>query len=649
MDGVEIHNPYRLFGLTSAFNPETIDRFELTAGGFGAQYGDRLSSILVVDNRAGTRASRFAGSTSLSVTDANAVFEGSMPHGSWLVTGRRTYYDLFAERVTDNDLPSFADVQAKLVRDLGPGQQLSLFALRSRESTDASFDNNVPGDRLALRDASQNDVVSLSFSSPLGRRATTRTVAAWYRYGDALDVDGSVEDGAIRSNAVTAGAIGRSSIVFVRTVGVRDVSVRQNLALAITSNQTIDAGVEAHALHTSWGWRITGDRNTAEANGSSVLGGVGLPDLLDSSADTARAAAWIEDDVKLGSRVRLAGGIRADWNDLTGETLASPRARATIELSTRTRIRAAAGRYTQSPGYEKLLQADYFVDLSNVGSLGLTSERSNHWIAGLEHELGAGLRIRLEAYAKTFDRLIVGRLESAPEQAARVAQYDFPADLLSSVPRDPQITTVASNVASGQSHGADVYLEKRARSAQERVSGWVSYTWGRATMDAYGRRYPFDYDRRHSLAIVSTWRLLPRVHLGATWRAASGFPDTRPVGIRVQPVLAAGAVKGAPNSLVPQRDPRGLLMWTVDTGPVANINTARLPRYARLDLRATYSRSASSRWQFYIEMINALNRENAASLSAELDYDPTSDRPRLRLSPDEGLPRLPSFGLRVRF
>src|SRR6185503_15852325 len=41
MDGVEIHNPYRLFGLTSAFNPETVGRFELLAGGFGARYGDR--------------------------------------------------------------------------------------------------------------------------------------------------------------------------------------------------------------------------------------------------------------------------------------------------------------------------------------------------------------------------------------------------------------------------------------------------------------------------------------------------------------------------------------------------------------------------------------------------------------------------------
>lgn len=42
MDGVEIHNPYRIFGLVSAFNPETVQSFELTAGAFSAKYGDNV-------------------------------------------------------------------------------------------------------------------------------------------------------------------------------------------------------------------------------------------------------------------------------------------------------------------------------------------------------------------------------------------------------------------------------------------------------------------------------------------------------------------------------------------------------------------------------------------------------------------------------
>ena len=288
MDGVEIHNPYRLFGLTSAFNPETVDRFELTAGGFAAKYGDRLSSILVVDNRAGRRAAPFAGSAALSVTDANVVLEGRLPRGSWLVTGRRTYYDLFAERVTNNDLPSFADLQTKVVWEPGPGQQITAFGLRSREETDSEFEGDIPGDRLGLKDTSSNDVASLTFTSPLGQRATTRTVAAYYRYGDALDVDGSLQNEATRSNSPGDDAFARAAIVFTRALTVRDLSVRQEVNIAATGRQTIGAGAEVHALRTNWGWRITGDRNESEANGSSVIGGAGLPILLDSSADTAR-------------------------------------------------------------------------------------------------------------------------------------------------------------------------------------------------------------------------------------------------------------------------------------------------------------------------------------------------------------------------
>ena len=42
VDGVEVYDPYRLWGLASVFNPATVESFELSAGGFGVQYGDRL-------------------------------------------------------------------------------------------------------------------------------------------------------------------------------------------------------------------------------------------------------------------------------------------------------------------------------------------------------------------------------------------------------------------------------------------------------------------------------------------------------------------------------------------------------------------------------------------------------------------------------
>ena len=106
MDGVEIHNPYRLFGITSAFNPETVANFQLTAGGFGVAYGDRLSSLLIIDSRPGSR--DFQGATALSITDGNVVLEGTTPiwdNGTWLFSARRTYYDVIAGRLQEQNFP----------------------------------------------------------------------------------------------------------------------------------------------------------------------------------------------------------------------------------------------------------------------------------------------------------------------------------------------------------------------------------------------------------------------------------------------------------------------------------------------------------------------------------------------------------------
>ena len=65
-----------------------------------------------------------------------------------------------------------------------------------------------------------------------------------------------------------------------------------------------------------------------------------------------------------------------------------------------------------------------------------------------------------------------------------------------------------------------------------------------------------------------------------------------------------------------------------------NLNSGRLPVFARVDVRVTFRpKWQSNRWQFYVEVINVLNRKNAGSLDATLEYDPTSDRPRAGLHP----------------
>jgi hypothetical protein len=660
MDGVEIHNPYRLFGLTSAFNPEVVENFELTAGAFNAKYGDRLSSILVVDNRSGTKQSAFSGTSALSFTDGNVVAEGRLPgtsNGSWLVTGRRTYYDLVAERFVDADLPSFTDLQAKGEWVSSKGQRITVFGLQSRERTDADLDEEdlgddaAPGERLSLQAATNNDLAAFSFSTPIGRRASSKTTVSWYRNNERLDFDGDLQNEGRRSNRPEEDAIALSDIVFTRNLGIRDVAVRQDTVFQAHPSHLLEFGFDSHSLRTDWSWRITGDRNDTP-NGSSGQGGAGLPSLLDSNRSTWRAGAWLTDKWRVTRRLQLEAGVRLDWSGLADEVIASPRLAAAVDLAAGLRLRVAGGLFTQSPGYEKLLQSDYFVDLSNADSIGLRSEQARHALVSVERQMPGGLVARVEGYYKRFDHLLLGRLETPDETRARVATYEFPSNLAWSIPSAPLITSFPTNQGTGRAYGVDFYVARQATSSSDRLTGWASYTWGKAETDAYGRTFLADYDHPHSLSLVATYRLNQLIDLGGTLRVQSGFPYTPALGVRVASIKDVDDRDGDGNveELIPQRDSQGLLVWATDYGDVSNLKSARLPLYARVDFRATFKPGwMNRRWQIYVEIMNVLNRKNASTLEPELEYNPDSDRPRVTTNREGSLPLLPSLGVRFRF
>jgi len=648
MDGVEIHNPYRLFGLTSAFNPETVRSFDLYAGAFSVSHGDRLSSLLVVENRAGTDAGRLRGASALSLTDANVVLEGRLPkatRGSWLVTARRTYYDLVANRIVGTDLPAFGDVQARADWHVGATGHLTFVGLLSREATDAFFEGDRAGEQGQFVTSTKNDLASLSLRTMLGRKVVSRTIASFYRNREDLGADATFRADARRSNAPDD-AIGfrDADVQFDRLLGVRDLALRQEL-LVSAGRHGLEGGFEAHGLRTATSWRIAGDRNPNAANGSSVQGGAGLPDELDSAVDSARLGAWLQDRWDATDALSLEGGLRLDWSGVNRRGTLSPRLALTYRIDAFTRVRAGGGLFTQSPGYEKLIQGDYFVDLTGGLGRSLAYERATHAVLGLERDLGGGAAVRVEGYWKGFRDLVVGRLETEEERAARVARYDFPEELRSSVPAEAQITSMPVNGASGRAWGVEVLLQKRPAPGT-RLSGWASYAYSSTRRDEYGRSLPFDYDRPHAATLVGAWRFGAKWDLAATLRAYTGFPRTPVLGLRV------AADETADGRYVPALDAEGRFVYETTLGGVSSLNSARLPAFARLDLRLSWKpRGAAGRWMIYLDVINATNRKNAGQIAASLAYDPASalDQPRLVEERAAAIPFLPSFGVRFRF
>jgi hypothetical protein len=362
---------------------------------------------------------------------------------------------------------------------------------------------------------------------------------------------------------------------------------------------------------------------------------------VDDSRTTVRGGAWVEDRFTLGSNLTLVPGLRWDWSGLTRHASVSPRLSAVMALNRATRLTAAGGLFTQSPGYEKLLQADHFTDFTGSEPLDLRPERATHLIVGLDRDLG-GLQARAETYYKGFHDLIAGRVETEGERLARVARYAFPAALASSVPIAPLITSVPTNDGKGHAYGVDLFLTRPDTAARPRLTGWLSYSLAHTEQEIYGRRVPFSYDRGHAVSVVWNWRAGDRWEFAGTARVASGFPFTPPSGIRV-------ASRQQGSRLVPVTIAPNQFDLEVAPGGVAELNAGRMPMFSRVDLRVAYRpRGVAGRWQIYLEILNALNRKNAWFMDQNIVGGGPSGL-RLQEEPVGGLPRIGTIGVRFRF
>ncbi len=115
LNGVTVYNPFHALGLFSIIDPEMINAVEFYKGGFPAEYGDRLSSVLNLITKDGNR-NRYGGNASLSFLTAKGAVEGPIPGGSFIVTGRQSLFDQVLKKFTNyKDAPfNFHDLSAKV-------------------------------------------------------------------------------------------------------------------------------------------------------------------------------------------------------------------------------------------------------------------------------------------------------------------------------------------------------------------------------------------------------------------------------------------------------------------------------------------------------------------------------------------------------
>lgn len=137
LDEATVYNPNHLFELVSTFNINSINNVQFIKGGFPAQYGGRLSSILDISMKDGNKENHQV-EGGIGLLSTNLTVQGPIVRNKsfFIVSSRRSYLYLIEKTFVPaaSTLYSFYDLNAKLNFELGKNDKIILSAFKGRDN-----------------------------------------------------------------------------------------------------------------------------------------------------------------------------------------------------------------------------------------------------------------------------------------------------------------------------------------------------------------------------------------------------------------------------------------------------------------------------------------------------------------------------------
>ncbi len=595
VDGADVYNPEHFFGLFSTFNTDAIKAVEISKGGFGAEYGGRLSSVLEVTNLDGNRR-EFQGKVGISLLSARTTLQVPLGKiGSLSGSLRRTYFDKTIGKTMD-DIPDyyFYDGHVKAHFDLSPSNKLTISTYNGKDDLDFDFENASSGDDQRLDYDWGNSTVSLRWTH--------------------------IFSPALFSNFWVTGSRFRSDFRFElikEKNTMDDLTFKGHLEYYHSKNWTTKLGLELKNLRGSLYQEFPGGTVDVARQGkhlASFVQTVWRPTIF-----------W---ELQLGLREDLFICSRR-FHDL------APRFSAKYRLTETVNLKAAAGLYHQ---YLFRIPRTFFVDIWNNADEFYDRSTARHLILGFQKELRRDLALEVEAYHKQYANVYT-------------LSYFFYADLR---PKyfDSQGKPVYKDAeglfdqGTGHSLGVELLLKKE----RGPITGWLSCAAGRTEYQIEGVNQNRPFVPRHDRTV--SFNFIGSMDLRNLWRQARGQQQHRDrttwqLGLGLvyasgQPITTTSSIYFT-NPLPDQQYYHGYNIY-----PTAQ-NSFRLPAYARFDLSLTMERKYRHfTLSPYFQIFNLGNRKNVWFIQYQ---DEIVDNKKVIQTIDAVtmFPILPTLGVNILF
>lgn len=508
LDGVPVYNASHLFGFFSVFNADAIKDVTLTKGGFPARYGGRLSSVIEINMKEGNE-NEFHGEGSIGLVASKLTLEGPIKKGksSFIVSGRRTYIDILARPLIKAGLRAdgsegkagyyFYDLNAKANYRFSDKDRLylSFYTGRDKFYFDVTDKNTFASSTYESTINSGlgwgNLTGALRWNHILTPKLFANTTVTYSRYR--FNTETGISDKDFQNGNLSQ----ESTYNLAYFSGIDDIAAKIDFDFAPNPDHLVKFGANLIS-HTFKPGRFDTRIKETENNTDSQTS-IGQPEV-----GALEYAAYIEDDWKWGSRLRLNYGLHLSGFTPNGKSYfsAQPRVNARYMLP---RGWALKGAFSTMRQYIHLLTNETIglpTDLWLPATARVKPQDAWQAALGAAKTLGQDYEFSAEVYYKEMKNVIAFRegasLFEFSDWQGRVTQGD------------------------GTAYGLELFVQKKTGN----FSGWIGYTlaWAYRQFDDinFGKRYFYKYDRRHDFEVVGTYRFNKRVKLSATWVLATG-------------------------------------------------------------------------------------------------------------------------------
>lgn len=518
LDGVPVYNASHLFGFFSVFNSDAIKNVSLIKGGFPARYGGRLSSVLDISMKEGDM-NELKASGNIGLVATKLLIEGPINKGktSFLVTGRRTYYDLLGRPIArlagEEDLPSyfFYDLNAKVNHIFSTKDRLYFslysgkdqFLQREIDTYDSTQGEEIEAkDEFNLRWGNITSALRWNhlFSNKLF--ANTTLTYSFYRFRTGIEQSyKSVNDSDLNLS---------TSLLYQSQI--KDMGLKMDFDYYPSPNHLVKFGAQA-THHTFLPGAVQYDFSEDMNTNSGDLG--------TSDIEAMEYAAYAEDEMTIGKRLTANIGVHASGFNVREKNYFSLQPRLSLDF-------AINENWSTKASYSRMTQYIHLLSNSNAGfptdlwvpSTDIIKPQQAWQIAGgIAGPINEKLSINIEGYYKKMDQVIdfsqgVNFLQDGPEtdlfEAAR------------------QTWEEQVEIGEGWTYGGEIFIQKN----KGKTTGWIGYTlaWSERQFDGlnFGEKFPYKYDRRHDFSIVVSHQLKENIDVGGSWTYSTGNAITLP-------------------------------------------------------------------------------------------------------------------------